>query len=143
MKSLKVIAEQCTGCDSCVLSCSFQHGDTFGMELSRILVERQEESAVFKPQVCIQCAERFCIQGCPQEALSVHPVTGAIQVSEERCTGCRQCEQACPFGGMHFVEGTRMPFVCDLCGGDPECVKACQKPGALVFVEKEGEEHDV
>jgi len=143
MKSLKVIAEQCTGCDSCVLSCSFQHGDTFGMELSRILVERQEESAVFKPQVCVQCAERYCMRACSQEALSVHPVSGAIQVSEERCTGCRQCEQACPFGGIHFVEGKHTPYICDLCGGDPECVKACRKPQALVFVEREGEEHGV
>jgi len=35
MKVLKVIAEQCTGCESCVLTCSFSHEDVFGLDLAK------------------------------------------------------------------------------------------------------------
>ena len=135
MKRLHVNQDRCTGCESCVLTCSFEHGERFGLHLARIRVSRNEELADFRPKVCIQCEGRFCVAACPVGALSVDEKTGAIRVSEDLCTGCRQCEPACPFGGVHFSEGIQTPFICDLCGGDPECVKVCQLPQAITFVE--------
>jgi len=135
MKKLKVNAERCTGCESCVLSCSFAHEDYFNLALSRILVDREAEHAQFTPRVCVQCAEHPCVEVCPVGALSVEPSTGAIQLAEERCVGCRRCVDACPYGGVRFHEERGLPLICDLCGGDPECVKACQMPKALEFVE--------
>jgi len=46
-------------------------------------------------------------------------------VKESLCVGCKTCVIACPFGGAlyHYVKGCAMK--CDLCGGDPECVKSC------------------
>jgi len=113
MKRLKVIPERCTGCESCVLSCSFVHEGFFNLDFSRVLVDRDTEHAQFTPRVCVQCAEHPCVEVCPVGALSVEPTTGAIQLAEER----------------------GLPLICDLCGGDPECVKACQMPKALEFVE--------
>ncbi|MBC7093608.1 4Fe-4S dicluster domain-containing protein [Candidatus Bipolaricaulota bacterium] len=135
MKKLKVNAERCTGCESCVLSCSFAHWDSFSLTLSRVLVDRQTEHARFIPRVCIQCEERLCVQACPVGALSVNLETGAIAVAKDLCMGCRMCERACPYKGIHFVREMMTPLVCDLCGGDPECVQVCQKPKALEFVE--------
>jgi len=125
--------DRCTGCTSCVLTCSFEHDGSFSLNRSRIRVEREEEQAVFTPQVCIQCPERFCIEACPVGALSIHEVTGAIAVDGGTCTGCQKCAVACPHGGIHFDNGCKVPLVCDLCGGNPRCIEVCQMPQALTL----------
>ena len=47
--------------------------------------------------------------------------------------GCKTCVTACPLGGVlfHALKGCAMK--CDLCGGDPECVKSCIY-GALSYL---------
>jgi len=42
------------------------------------------------------------------------------------------CIQACPFGAMGYDEEQGIAEKCDLCAGDPECVKHCFY-GALEF----------
>jgi len=137
VKRLHVERDQCTGCESCVLTCSFEHEERFGLHLSRIRVRRDEENADFAPMVCIQCDEHPCVTVCPVDALSIDPGTGAIAVSVETCTGCKACQGACPYGGVHFAEGITFPFICDLCGGDPQCVQVCQLPQAIQVVDRE------
>ncbi|MFC2077980.1 4Fe-4S dicluster domain-containing protein [Candidatus Bipolaricaulota bacterium] len=137
VRRLRVRQDQCTGCESCVLTCSFEHGDRFGLHLSRVRVVRNEEEAEFRPKVCVQCEERPCIAACPVGALGVDGDTGAIRISETLCTGCQQCGPACAFDGVHFTDGVTMPFICDLCGGSPECAQVCQLPQAVAFVERE------
>jgi len=138
VKSLRVIFEQCTGCESCVLSCTFEHEGLFDLVSSRIRIDRDEEQAEFRPRVCIQCDERFCVAVCPTGALTVDRALGIIRVDATACIGCRACGEACPYGGVQFIPGRGTPLICDLCGGDPVCVKTCQKPQALQF----GEERD-
>lgn len=135
MKRLVVNPEACTGCESCVLECSFQHEHAFGLDDSRIQVERREVSASFRPRVCVQCDARHCIAACPVGALSIDPDTGAIRANGDLCTGCGLCEQACPFGGIRLVQGVKPPIVCDLCGGEPKCVATCRKAQAISFAE--------
>jgi Fe-S-cluster-containing hydrogenase component 2 len=53
-------------------------------------------------------------------------------VGKEACTGCRACVEACPYGVMFFDEDENFALKCDLCGGDPECVKNCAM-GAIVL----------
>ena len=36
---------------------------------------------------------------------------------------CGTCEIMCPIGAIELYE--EIPHVCDLCGGDPRCVRAC------------------
>lgn len=127
---LEVHADLCTGCESCVLTCSFEHEAVFQLPLSRVRVERDENHGAFRPRVCVQCDGRFCVEACPANALSVAAL-GNIEVDVEACTGCRSCEEACPFGGIHFADGREAPIVCDLCGGEPACVATCRKPMAL------------
>ena len=137
MKRLRINPAQCTGCESCVLACGFEHHKQFGLQLGCIEIDRDEEFAKFSPQVCIQCDERFCVHACPVGALSVSDETGAIQISEETCIGCRACEKACPHGGVRFSEGAQVPRICDLCGGDPQCVQVCRLPQAITFTNTE------
>jgi Fe-S-cluster-containing hydrogenase component 2 len=47
-------------------------------------------------------------------------------VNHEVCIGCRSCIGVCPFGAMNYNPTTRKVFKCDLCGGDPQCVRFCE-----------------
>jgi len=46
-------------------------------------------------------------------------------VLEDVCVGCKVCTIACPFGTVNYNAVTGKVIKCDLCGGDPECAKAC------------------
>ena len=132
-KHLVVDPPECTGCDSCMLTCSFEHERSFSIEKARIWVEKDNEWAEFTPRVCIQCNEAPCIASCPVDALSRDERTGATIVDRETCNGCQICVTACPFDGIRFDDTDGVPLICDLCGGDPACVKFCQFPLAIRF----------
>jgi Fe-S-cluster-containing hydrogenase component 2 len=80
--------------------------------------------------VCMQCEDAPCIPVCPSGALVRATDTNAVVVVKDRCVGCRMCALACPFGAINYWDGKAQK--CDLCGGDPECVRFCA-PGALRF----------
>ena len=43
--------------------------------------------------------------------------------------GCKVCTIACPFGTVNYNADSGKVIKCDLCGGDPECAKACPTRG--------------
>ena len=88
------------------------------------------------PHLCAQCHDYPCVSACPVDALSVGNETGAVLVDREKCTACAICIKACP-GNIPFLHpGDNKAVICDLCGGNPECVKACQEAqlNALLLV---------
>jgi Fe-S-cluster-containing hydrogenase component 2 len=66
-------------------------------------------------------------------AISRNEEIGVVVINEDLCIGCKSCVIACPLGGIlyHYIKGCAMK--CDLCGGDPECVKFCLY-GTLEFL---------
>jgi Fe-S-cluster-containing dehydrogenase component len=84
--------------------------------------------------LCQFCEDPPCISACPVEALSKDTKTGAIRVDGSLCSGCQACISACPFAVMFFDPENQKAFTCDLCQGDPECVKVCQLPEALSYI---------
>ena len=50
------------------------------------------------------------------------------------CIGCAACVDACPFGMAALHPESGLALICDLCGGDPACVKRCAT-GAIVYDE--------
>jgi Fe-S-cluster-containing hydrogenase component 2 len=112
---------KCSGCSRCEVNCSFFHSGKIGRSGARIKVVKVEEIGIDFPLVCQQCSERYCIK-CPEKAIEVGPL-GQVIVSPTLCTACGTCELMCPIGAIELYE--EIPLVCDLCGGDPRCVKAC------------------
>jgi Fe-S-cluster-containing hydrogenase component 2 len=78
--------------------------------------------------------EAPCIAVCPKDALSRDETLGSVKLDYDLCIGCKMCVTACPFGGMGIDTVTNRVIKCDLCDGDPQCVRFCF-PGALQFVE--------
>ena len=127
---IRIQAERCSGCRQCEVVCAFTHSaGAVARQLARIQVVKEEAVGLDCPVVCQQCAERYCIDACPVDALSIGSL-GAVVVNRETCIGCGQCENACPIGAVHLFEGA--PMICDLCGGSPRCVETCTMD-ALVF----------
>ncbi len=138
-KMITVNIEKCTGCGTCELMCSFHHHGEFNPRKARInkTVFLHEEIAV--PILCLQCEDPWCASICPAGAITtgVDAVSGApvVTVAEDKCVGCKMCMLACPYGNI-VVGASGYAEKCDLCGGDPECVKFCPN-GALEFVDDE------
>lgn len=130
---LAIDAERCTGCNTCMLVCSFVHDKVFNYERSRIRVWRDDDKGVFVPVACDQCEEAPCIMVCPMEAL-FRDKAGIVQRDPLRCIGCNQCLNACPIGAVTRFDGQWRK--CDLCsslGSIPYCAANCTAE-ALRFV---------
>jgi carbon-monoxide dehydrogenase iron sulfur subunit len=84
------------------------------------------------PHVCRLCRPAPCIAACPTGALYQDETTGAILLRPDDCIGCSACVDACPFGMVALHPQTGLALICDLCGGDPACVKRCAT-GAIVY----------
>lgn len=125
LRSLVIDPALCTGCQQCELACSAEHGQGFNPARSRIKIFEFEHGAKIVPYTCTQCAEAWCAKACPVEALKRNLETGAIEVLEDVCVGCKVCTIACPFGTVNYIPETNKVAKCDLCGGDPQCVVAC------------------
>ena len=136
---LLVNEKMCAGCASCAYACCLTHEGIAAPHLSRIKVDNvrfEEWDNVAKP--CQQCVDPECMRYCPVEAIGIDEVTGARVLDQERCIGCNQCAKYCPFDPprISFDDVKRVAMKCDLCGGDPECVKSCPF-GALTYFTKE------
>ena len=112
---------KCSGCSRCEVHCSFFHSGKIGRSGARIKVVKIEEIGIDYPVVCQQCQERYCTR-CPEKAIETGSL-GQVIVSPTLCTACGSCEIMCPIGAIELYD--EIPHVCDLCGGDPRCVKAC------------------
>jgi carbon-monoxide dehydrogenase iron sulfur subunit len=130
---LVVQPEKCTGCKSCMLICSFAHIDAFSYDDARLKVAKNESRGQSIPQVCRNCEDPPCIPACPVEAIRRDPGNQWVILDEGACTGCAACTDACPYQAIHMHPTSGIAIKCDFCGGDPQCVKVCRLPEALVW----------
>lgn len=135
MKVIHVEPKRCTGCKSCEIVCSLYHEGEVNPAKSRISVMSWEKEGIDIPVLCQQCEDPPCQDACPTHALYREKATGAMLINEEACIGCRMCILACPFGAPSVRGETGEVIKCDLCGGDPQCVRFCE-PKAIQYMER-------
>lgn len=119
---------RCTGCRRCEVYCSLRHEGRIWPEASHVRIF-MPFPGVEVPHLCAQCDDYPCVESCPFHALSVDNQTGAVIVDQEKCNSCGLCIKACPGKVPYLHPKTNKAIICDLCGGDPECVKACTEAG--------------
>ena len=124
-KFLTVNADKCTGCRLCEQVCSVVHEGVSNPAKSRIQIVKWEDEGRYIPMICQQCEDAPCKNVCPVGAISRDKDFGFLMVNHEVCIGCRSCVNICPFGAMNYNRTTNQVFKCDLCGGDPQCVRFC------------------
>jgi carbon-monoxide dehydrogenase iron sulfur subunit len=134
-KLLLVDMDKCTGCKQCSLACSLIKEDLFDPARGRVKILKKEDIALGLQLLCEQCESHPCVASCPNGALSRDDTTGIITVDEKLCTSQGACVDACIYHAIRLHPETKKPMFCDLCEGDPYCVKHCV-PEALQWVSK-------
>ncbi len=133
-KTLIIDYEKCVGCKSCEMACSAKQAHVSSPSLSRIESVRLDLGENNYPIVCVNCQSAPCLAICPVVAIYQDESLDRVMIDYDKCIGCRMCVAVCPFGNMSFNVAEKKVFKCDLCDGDPMCVKFCQHD-ALKYVE--------
>lgn len=151
MTQLAMMADldRCTGCCSCVVACGQEHGLRPGLSfihLRRVgpVGELPDLAMYYLPVACQQCRRPSCAASCPEDAIG-RAEDGVVTVASEKCTGCAECVEACPYGAIVLDPARALAGMCDLCaagraaGRSPACVAACPgKALAIVDVDAAG-----
>lgn len=132
MKYLYFYPEKCTGCRQCSIACSLKHFGECNPKAGAISIVRDEFDRYELQFVCMQCEDPKCVAACMPNALYIDE-KGIVKRDEEKCIGCRMCVVACPYAAINSLNDNIIK--CDLCDGDPVCVKYCSTD-AIVYKEE-------
>lgn len=94
--------------------------------------------------ICRQCESPNCVTSCPTEALE-KDAEGILRRYNMRCTSCKSCALACPFGTIYPEAVPLFASRCDYCidrlapGEVPLCVKT-SPDGAIQYIDIEPDE---
>jgi CRP-like cAMP-binding protein/Fe-S-cluster-containing hydrogenase component 2 len=146
----------CIRCDNCVTACAATHG-------GQTRLDRQHGpsfASVHVPVSCRHCEGAPCLQDCPPGDAIVRDAHGVVRIYEDKCIGCGNCANACPYGVIFMVEAPHqtpwwerfnlwhlvskptpaaethrgIAVKCDLCAGlkgGPACVRSCPTGAAI------------
>ena len=147
IKRIYINEDACMGCGLCRVYCATEHSRSKDVikahkretpkALPRVRIERKAEVA-FSLQ-CRHCAEPWCVYSCLTGAMQKDPVTGLVNVDQDKCMGCWTCILACPHGAIARDPGKKIVAKCDFCPDRdvPACVANCPNE-ALMVVEENG-----
>jgi Fe-S-cluster-containing hydrogenase component 2 len=133
-KILIVDPDKCTGCRLCELVCSVKHNGVSNPSLSCIHIVKWDNDGFYLPMRCQHCEDAPCMAVCPRAAIYRDKELDRVLINQELCIGCKMCVSACPFGAMGYDADRGRVFKCDLCDGDPQCVRFCDMK-AVDYVE--------
>lgn len=132
-RALQINPAKCDGCKECETACAAKHTGTRKIARKRIGVlhggadNGTEKPTFFVPSTCQQCVEPPCLAICPKKAIRRDHDMERVVHDASLCVGCAMCVSACPTGSMGFAHDVGLPYKCELCDGEPECVRACER----------------
>ena len=135
--------KKCISCRSCQIACKAENNTPLRTDW-RYVVERENGTypnpkREFISVACNHCDEPACIKSCPVDAISKRDSDGVVLIDLEKCTGCRYCMFACPYGAPRIDTDTNKVSKCTMCvhrldaGLEPACATTCLT-GAITLV---------
>ncbi|MHA1615970.1 MAG: 4Fe-4S dicluster domain-containing protein [Candidatus Njordarchaeales archaeon] len=135
-KHIFVDSVRCSGCKICEQVCAKTHFNVLNVSKSaiRIHTEFTQDKMRHTHNVCQQCGPSApCIRACPENALFWDEEKNRLAIDLNKCVGHFNCVAACPYNAIYRHPALKHPIFCDLCDGDPQCVKWCPM-GAIRLV---------
>lgn len=127
----------CTGCRLCELACSFaKFNNINSYERTHIRHVIEFDRGEIEAQYCQHCEEPLCMASCPASAIHKDEHNGIVKINPLECIGCQTCNIVCPVRSPKFYPDRKISMKCDLCDGDPACVKYCS-PMAISLVTRD------
>ncbi|MFQ6759368.1 MAG: 4Fe-4S dicluster domain-containing protein [Deltaproteobacteria bacterium] len=107
--------QKCAGCGACALACKSEN-NTAGRSLGQAhnwVDYKSETSGKFPttkytsiPVQCNHCSNAPCVKACPVTPKAMYKTKDGITMhNDERCIGCRACQEACPYSKMEVKGG--------------------------------------
>jgi len=156
-KVMVIDINKCNGCYNCQIACKDEHvgndwtpiakpqPDTghFWMKVTDIVQGSVPKVRVrYMLEICQHCDQAPCLAACPSQAIYKRD-DGLVIIDPEKCTGTRNCLDACPYAVIYFNPDLNIAQKCTMCAHlldqgwkEPRCVDACPT-GALTFGEEE------
>lgn len=119
------------------MACSARKTGMFQPSSSRVQINNFPIRGYSVPSICFQCPKASCLEACPTGAI-YRSDDDVVLVNSDLCTSCSACVSACPYG-MIDLDSASIAYKCDLCDGDPACVKECHAD-ALIFAAGDAEQ---
>ncbi len=149
-------ASICNGCYNCQIACKDEHVSNdwtpyakpepevgqFWLKLHETVRGQVPRVKVaYVAHLCNHCDHAPCMAACRFEAIYKRK-DGLVIIDPAKCTGCRDCVDACPYGAIYFNDGLNLAQKCTGCAHlldsgwkEPRCVDACPTL-ALKFMEQ-------
>jgi len=135
MKRLYIDLDVCNKCPECIVACSylyhpqpFVENGRYPQKTANAGITSLREYATFV-LFCRHCEEAPCVNSCYHDALEKQS-DGHLKRYKMRCTSCKACSIACPFGTIFIDFIPYLDSRCDYCigcpeGQLPECIRTC------------------
>ena len=148
-------ATKCIGCKTCVVACKQANNmpiddremgdglydaptDLNARTKNIIKLYREGERISYMKAQCMHCVDPSCINACMMGSLKKREY-GVVTWHGERCTGCRYCGIACPYGVPKYEYEKAWPKVvkCELCAEregkpfQPACCEVCPREAVI------------
>lgn len=157
MKAFIIDVSKCNGCYSCQISCKDEHVGNDWTPYAKpqpdtgqfwIKINESVRGTVpkvkmaYRPILCMHCDNAPCISACKIKGGIYKRHDGMVVINPQKCTGCKNCIDACPYGAIYFNEDLNLAQKCTGCAHlidrgwkDPRCVDICPA-GAISFGEE-------
>jgi Fe-S-cluster-containing dehydrogenase component len=159
MKAFTIDVARCNGCYNCQVACKDEHCGNdwapyarpqpetgqFWLKLNEFIRGTVPKVKMhYLPVLCMHCQNAACKKACPVSGAIYQREDGLVIIDPAKCTGCRNCVDACPYGAIYFNENLNLAQKCTGCAHlldsgwkEPRCVDACPTEALKMVDESE------
>jgi tetrathionate reductase subunit B len=150
-------ASRCNGCYNCQIACKDEHVSNdwtpiakpqpetgqFWLKLTeKVRGQVPRVKVAYVSILCNHCDNAPCMAACKVEGGIYKREDGMVIIDPIKCTGCKNCVDACPYDAIYFNDDLNIAQKCTGCAHlldsgwkEPRCVDACPTE-ALKFMEE-------